>query len=132
MANESKVIQIGTIDLHSQTAGALQKARSASDEAYLDTVRMINAFALVGTTKDLTKLISFLNAGIKRYKEQVMTRAKKKDDAAKGRNCYSSSSKLNVGNDIPYFTARKRRRQMSRNVNNDATSMATPVAMSAQ
>ena len=41
---------------------------------------MINAFALVGTTKDLTKLISFLNAGIKRYKEQVMTRAKKKDD----------------------------------------------------
>ena len=93
---------------------------------------MINAFALVGTTKDLTKFISFLNAGIKRYKEQVMTRAKKKDDAAKGRNCYSSSSKLNVGNDIPYFTARKRRRQMSRNVNNDATSMATPVAMSAQ
>ena len=53
---------------------------SANDEAYLDTVRMINAFALVGTTKDLTKLISFLNAGIKRYKEQVMTRAKKKDD----------------------------------------------------
>ena len=46
---------------------------------------MINAFALVGTDKDLTKLISFLNAGIKRYKEQVMTRAKKKDDAAKGR-----------------------------------------------
>ena len=41
---------------------------------------MINAFALVGTTKDLTKLISFLNAGIKRYKEQVMTRGKKKDD----------------------------------------------------
>ena len=41
---------------------------------------MINTFALVGTTKDLTKLISFLNAGIKRYKEQMMTRAKKKDD----------------------------------------------------
>ena len=43
---------------------------------------MINAIVFVGTDKDLTKLISFLNAGIKRYKEQVMTRAKKKDDAA--------------------------------------------------
>ena len=34
----------------------------------------------MGTDKDLTPLINYLNANIKRYKEQVMTRAKKKDD----------------------------------------------------
>ena len=63
-----------------QIAGALQKARLASDEAYLDTVRLINAMAVVGTEKSLTPLINYLNANIKRYKEQVMTRGKKKDD----------------------------------------------------
>ena len=63
-----------------QIAGALRKARLASDEAYLDTVRLINAMAVVGTEKSLTPLINYLNANIKRYKEQVMTRCKKKDD----------------------------------------------------
>ena len=63
-----------------QIAGALRKARLASDEAYLDTVRLINAMAVVGTEKSLTPLINYLNANIKRYKEQVMTRGKKKDD----------------------------------------------------
>ena len=53
-----------TDDRSQQIAGALRKARLASDEAYLDTVRLIN----------------YLNANIKRYKEQVMTRGKKKDD----------------------------------------------------
>ena len=63
-----------------QIAGALRKARLASDEAYLDTVCLINAIVVMGTDKDLTPLINYLNANIKRYKEQVMTRAKKKDD----------------------------------------------------
>ena len=63
-----------------QIAGALRKARLASDEAYLDAVCLINAIVVMGTDKDLTPLINYLNANIKRYKEQVMTRAKKKDD----------------------------------------------------
>ena len=69
-----------TDDRSQQIAGALRKARLASDEAYLDTVRLINAMAVVGTEKSLTPLINYLNANIKRYKEQVMTRSKKKDD----------------------------------------------------
>ena len=42
--------------------------------------KLINAIVVMGTDKDLTPLINYLNANIKRYKEQVMTRAKKKDD----------------------------------------------------
>ena len=60
-----------------QIVGALRKARLASDEAYQDAVVLINAMAVVGTEKSLTPLINYLNANIKRYKEQVMTRGKK-------------------------------------------------------
>ena len=60
-----------------QIVGALRKARLASDEAYQDAIVLINAMAVVGTEKSLTPLINYLNANIKRYKEQVMTRAKK-------------------------------------------------------
>lgn len=63
-----------------QIAGALQKARLASDEAYLDAVCLINAIVVVGTDKDLTPLINYLNANIKRYKQEVMKKTKTKDD----------------------------------------------------
>lgn len=63
-----------------QTAGALQKARLASDEAYLDAVCLINAIVVMGTDKDLTPLINYLNANIKRYKQEVMKKTKTKDD----------------------------------------------------
>lgn len=66
-----------TDDRSQQIAGALRKARLVTDAAYLDTVRLINAMAVVGTEKSLTPLINYLNANIKRYKEQVMTRTKK-------------------------------------------------------
>lgn len=68
-----------------QITGALCKARLASDEAYLDAVCLINAIVVMGTDKDLTPLINYLNANIKRYKEQVMTRAKKDDIQSKTR-----------------------------------------------
>ena len=63
-----------------QIAGALQKARLASDEAYLDAVCLINAIVVMGTDKDLTPLINYLNANIKRYKQEVMKKTKTKDD----------------------------------------------------
>lgn len=68
-----------------QITGALRKARLASDKAYLDAVCLINAIVVMGTDKDLTPLINYLNANIKRYKEQVMTRAKKDDIQSKTR-----------------------------------------------
>lgn len=69
-----------TDDRSKQIAGVLRKARAATDEAYQNAVRLINAVVVVGTEKDFTALIDFLNENIKRYKEQVMTRPKKKDD----------------------------------------------------
>ncbi|ETD18589.1 MULTISPECIES: DUF6261 family protein [Prevotellaceae] len=68
-----------TDDVSKQIAGALRKARLATDEAYQNAVRLINAVVVVGTDKDFSPLINYLNANIKRYKEQVMTRAKKDD-----------------------------------------------------
>ena len=69
-----------TDDRSKQIAGVLRKARATTDEAYQNAVRLINAVVVVGTEKDFTALIDFLNENIKRYKEQVMTRPKKKDD----------------------------------------------------
>ena len=69
-----------TDDRSKQIAGVLRKARAATDEAYQNAVRLINAVVVVGTEKDFTALIDFLNENIKRYKEQVMTRPKKKDN----------------------------------------------------
>lgn len=71
-----------TDDRSQQVAGALRTARVNTDEAYQDAVMLINAVVVVGSDKDFTPLINFLNANIKRYKEQVMTQAKKQDDDA--------------------------------------------------
>ena len=75
-----------TDDRSLQVAGALRKARSATDEAYLNVVRLINAVVVVGTDKDFVPLINYLNANIKRYKEQVMARRKKADESC-GQTC---------------------------------------------
>ena len=80
-----------------QIAGALRKARLASDAAYLDAVCLINAIVVMGTDKDLTPLINYLNANIKRYKEQVMTRTKKDESE----DLYNFSVKPTVGVCLP-------------------------------
>lgn len=69
-----------------QVRGAMRKARAATDEAYLNVVRLINAVVVVGTDKDFVPLINYLNANIKRYKEQVMARRKKADESC-GQTC---------------------------------------------
>ena len=76
----NELLATRTDDRAQQIAGALQKARLASDEAYLDAVCLINAIVVVGTDKDLTPLINYLNANIKRYKQEVMKKTKTKDD----------------------------------------------------
>ncbi|WP_248623523.1 DUF6261 family protein [Segatella baroniae] len=73
----NELLNMRTEDRAQQIAGALRKARLGTDEAYQDAVVLINAMAVVGTEKSLTPLINYLNANIKRYKEQVMTRGKK-------------------------------------------------------
>ena len=84
-ANEKveELLAVRTDDRAQQTAGALRKARLASDEAYLDTVRLINDIVVVGTDKDFTPLINFINEDIKRYKQDVMKKTKTKDDDKK-------------------------------------------------
>ena len=76
----NELLATRTDDRAQQIAGALQKARVASDEAYLDAVCLINAIVVMGTDKDLTPLINYLNANIKRYKQEVMKKTKTKDD----------------------------------------------------
>ena len=76
----NELLATRTDDRAQQIAGALQKARLASDEAYLDAVCLINAIVVMGTDKDLTPLINYLNANIKRYKQEVMKKTKTKDD----------------------------------------------------
>ena len=81
-ANEKveELLAVRTDDRAQQIAGALRKARTVTDEAYLDTVRLINAIVVVGTDKDFTPLINFVNEDIKRYKQDVMKKTKTKDD----------------------------------------------------
>ncbi|WP_232369960.1 DUF6261 family protein [Prevotella illustrans] len=76
----NELLNMRTEDRAQQIAGALRKARLGTDAAYQDAVCLINAMVIVDAEKDLTPLINYLNANIKRYKEQVMTREKKDDN----------------------------------------------------
>ena len=76
----NELLNMRTEDRAQQIAGALRKARLGTDAAYQDAVCLINAMVIVDAEKDLTPLINFLNANIKRYKEQGMTREKKDDN----------------------------------------------------
>ncbi len=76
----NELLNMRTEDRAQQIAGTLRKARLGTDAAYQDAVCLINAMVIVDAEKDLTPLINFLNANIKRYKEQVMTREKKDDN----------------------------------------------------
>ncbi|MCI6550584.1 MAG: DUF6261 family protein [Prevotella sp.] len=55
-----------------QAAGAMRSARTTSDEAYRLLARTVNALATLGQADDLKPFIDFMNALIKRYKEQVI------------------------------------------------------------
>lgn len=55
-----------------QTVGAMKAARSASDEAYNQLVRMVNALALVFGDTDYANFIDYVNTEITHYKREVL------------------------------------------------------------
>ena len=70
-----QVIEVTTqrMDESLQTAvGALKTARAATDEAYRDLVKMVNAYALVEGDAAYAGFIDYLNAEIVHYKREVL------------------------------------------------------------
>ena len=70
-----EVIEVTTqrMDESLKTAvGALKTARTATDEAYRDLVKMINAYALVEGDTAYAGFIDYLNAEIVHYKREVL------------------------------------------------------------
>ena len=63
-----------------RTLGALREARKASDKAYRDLVKMVNALALIEGDADYAAFIDYVNTEIEHYKQEVLTRAKKPSD----------------------------------------------------
>lgn len=55
-----------------QTVGAMKAARNASDEAYTQLVRMVNALALVFGDTDYANFIDYVNTEITHYKREVL------------------------------------------------------------
>ena len=63
-----------------QIVGQLRQAQHASDEAYHTLVQKVNALAVVEGEADYADFISKMNEQVKHYKQEVLPKAKKKDD----------------------------------------------------
>ena len=63
-----------------QIVGQLKQAQHASDEAYHTLVQKVNALAVVEGEADYADFISKMNEQVKHYKQEVLTKAKKKGD----------------------------------------------------
>ena len=63
-----------------QIVGQLKQAQHASDEAYRALVQKMNALAVVDGEADYADFISKMNEQVKHYKQEVLPKAKKKDD----------------------------------------------------
>lgn len=70
-----------------QTVGAMKSARAASDAAYREFVRMVNALALVQGEADFANFIDYMNTEIVHYKREVIgQKAAKPAASANGGN----------------------------------------------
>ena len=63
-----------------QIVGQLRQAQHASDEAYRTLIQKVNALAVVEGEVDYADFISKMNEQVKHYKQEVLTKAKKKGD----------------------------------------------------
>ena len=66
-----------------QIVGQLKQAQHASDEAYRTLIQKVNALAVVEGEADYADFISKMNEQVKHYKQEVLPKAKKKDDGKK-------------------------------------------------
>ena len=61
-----------TTDNSTKVVGALRTAREASDKAFRNLSKVVNALAILGNPADYAAFIDFINTLIKRYKEQAI------------------------------------------------------------
>jgi len=61
-----------TTDNSTKVVGALRTAREASDKAFRNLSKVVNALAILGNPADYAAFIDFMNTLIKRYKEQAI------------------------------------------------------------
>ena len=72
-----------TTDNSTKVVGALRTAREASDKAFRNLSKVVNALAILGNPADYAAFIDYMNTLIKRYKEQAMTTTSSKATAEK-------------------------------------------------
>ena len=69
-----------------QIVGQLKQAQHASAEAYRTLIQKVNALAVVEGEADYADFISKMNEQVKHYKQEVLPKAKKKDDGGDGKD----------------------------------------------
>jgi len=72
-----------TTDNSTKVVGALRTAREASDKAFRNLSKVVNALAILGNPADYAAFIDFINTLIKRYKEQAIPTSTAKATAEK-------------------------------------------------
>ena len=72
-----------TTDNSTKVVGALRTAREASDKAFRNLSKVVNALAILGNPADYAAFIDFINTLIKRYKEQAIPTSTAKVTAEK-------------------------------------------------
>ena len=72
-----------TTDNSTKVVGALRTAREASDKAFRNLSKVVNALAILGNPADYAAFIDFMNTLIKRYKEQAIPTSTEKATAEK-------------------------------------------------
>ena len=72
-----------TTDNSRKVVGALRTAREASDKAFRNLSKVVNALAILGNPADYAAFIDFINTLIKRYKEQAIPTSTAKVTAEK-------------------------------------------------
>ena len=72
-----------TTDNSTKVVGALRTAREASDKAFRNLSKVVNALAILGNPADYAAFIDFMNTLIKRYKEQAIPTNTAKANAEK-------------------------------------------------
>ena len=82
-AKVSELLYSRTTEQSKQAAGALRKARQESDEAYKQVRKVANAMAALGSAEVQKPFADFVNQLIKRYEDEVLPKAKKKDEGKK-------------------------------------------------
>ena len=82
-----------TTDNSTKVVGALRTAREASDKAFRNLSKVVNALAILGNPADYAAFIDFMNTLIKRYKEQAIPTSTAKATAEKHKAEYEARVK---------------------------------------